>query len=89
MGDRDRALKLFADMQHLRHEDGSYWTGWQFVNEKWFPHERSASTAAAVVLAADALTDHTPAAGIFRDAGKYVTDRPTADCGCSHARSRA
>jgi hypothetical protein len=89
MGERDRALKLFADMQHLRHEDGSYWTGWQFVNEKWFPHERSAYTAAAVVLAADALTEHTAASGIFRDAGRYVTDRPTTDCGCSHAGSRA
>lgn len=89
VGDRERALRLFADMQHLRHEDGSYWTGWQFVNEKWFPHERSAYTAAAVVLAADALYGHTPASGLFRDAGAYVADRPSADCGCSHTRSRA
>ncbi|MGC5011128.1 prenyltransferase [Streptosporangium sp. DT93] len=88
LGDRERASALFTDMQHLRHEDGSYWTGWQFVNEKWFPHERSAYTAAAVVLAADALNGYTRAAGIFRDAGAYVNDRPTAACGCSHARSR-
>ena len=28
LGDRDRALELLADMQHLRDEDGSYWTGY-------------------------------------------------------------
>ncbi|GAA3425023.1 prenyltransferase [Streptosporangium nondiastaticum] len=89
VGERERALRLFADMQHLRHEDGSYWTGWQFVNGRHFPHERSAYTAAAVVLAADALDGHTPAGGVFRDAGGYATDRPTAGCGCSHAGSRA
>ncbi|GIH80648.1 prenyltransferase [Planobispora longispora] len=88
LGERERALKLFADMQHLRHDDGSYWTGWQFVNEKWFPYERSAYTAAAVVLAADALLGRTAGAGVFRDAGAHATDRPTAACGCSHAHSR-
>ena len=35
--------------------DGSYWTGWQYVNENHFPDERSSWTAAAVILAADAL----------------------------------
>ncbi|MBB2914002.1 hypothetical protein FHS43_005311 [Streptosporangium becharense] len=89
VGDRERALRLFSDMQHLRHEDGSYWTGWQFANRKRFPHERSAYTAAAVVLAADALSGHTRGAGIFRDAGRYVIDRPTGACGCSHAGSRS
>lgn len=88
IGDTDRARSLFADMQHLRHEDGSYWTGWQFVNRKHFPHERSGYTAAAVVLAADALQGLTPASGIFRDAG--VTSVLTADphaCGCTPART--
>ena len=27
--------------RRLRHEDGSYWTGWQYVNENHFPAERS------------------------------------------------
>lgn len=70
IGDTGRAKALFNDMQHLRHEDGSYWTGWQFANRKHFPHERSGYTAAAVILAADALLEITPAAGIFRDLGK-------------------
>src|SRR4051812_38773068 len=30
IGRTDSALALFADMQHLRDPDGSYWTGWQF-----------------------------------------------------------
>ncbi|MFE3454423.1 prenyltransferase [Nonomuraea sp. NPDC059194] len=67
IGDRERAERLFGDMQHLRHEDGSYWTGWQFANLKHFPHERSGYTAAAVILAADALFGFTPGAGLFRD----------------------
>ncbi|WP_214409448.1 prenyltransferase [Sphaerisporangium fuscum] len=89
-GDRERALAVYRDMQHLRHADGSYWTGWQFVNEKHFPHEQSAYTAAAVVLAADALSGTTPGASIFRDAAAR-TPTPATDpeaCGCSPASSR-
>ncbi|MEU9884737.1 prenyltransferase [Sphaerisporangium sp. NPDC051011] len=88
-GDRERALTVFGDMQHMRHENGSYWTGWQFVNRAWFPHEQSAYTAAAVILAADALSDTTPGSDLFRQAGRYIV--PVVDpgsCGCSRASSR-
>jgi hypothetical protein len=80
---------LFADMQHLRREDGSYWTGWQFADERHFPHEWSAYTAAAVVLAADALTGATGGAGLFRSTAQTAgsTPDPTA-CGCAPAPSR-
>ena len=37
VGDRDRALAVYRDMQHLRHQDGSYWTGWQFVERDLVP----------------------------------------------------
>ncbi|MFI6479720.1 prenyltransferase [Nonomuraea sp. NPDC050663] len=88
LGDRSRAERLFDDMQHLRHDDGSYWTGWQFANRKHFPHERSGYTSAAVVLAADALSGLTPAAGIFRAAAApgVVPADPEA-CGCTPARA--
>ena len=69
LGDRPRALRLFEDIQHLRDADGAYWTGWQFANEKHFPAERSSWTAAAMILAADALADATGGAGLFRAAG--------------------
>lgn len=88
LGDRDRALRLFTDVQHLRHEDGSYWTGWQFANRKHFPHERSGYTAAAAILAADALHGLSGGAGIFRDisAGSVSPANPD-PCGCTPARA--
>ncbi len=86
MGSRDRALEVFTMMQHLRYEDGSYWTGWQFANERHFPGDRSTYTAAAVVLAADALADASPAARIFKEiAGRPLGPSEPADpvaCGC-------
>ena len=86
IGDRDRAAGLYAAIQHLRHEDGSYWTGWQFANQAHFPAERSSWTAAAMILAADALSGATGAATLFRDAAPTPaaappTPDPTA-CGC-------
>jgi hypothetical protein len=84
IGDRERALELFASVQHLRGSDGAYWTGWQFANQAHFPAERSHWTAAAMILAADALAGATGGAHLFRQAG---ADRaaPPADagaCGC-------
>ena len=58
---------MFATAQHLRHPDGSYWTGWQYADQAHFPAERSSWTAAAVVLAADALMGLSGGAGVFRD----------------------
>jgi hypothetical protein len=67
VGERDQAVALFASMQHLREPDGSYWTGLVFTDGKWWPEERPTWTAAAVVLAADALSRTTPGNGIFRE----------------------
>jgi len=86
IGDRDQALELFEQMQFLRDPSGAYWTGWQFQNRKHFPHERSAYTAAAVVLAADALSGSTGAASMFRDAAAGPSVWQAADpdsCGCA------
>ena len=55
LGDRERALQLLIDSQHLRAEDGSYWTGLVFDEGVRWPAERSSWTSAAMVLAADAL----------------------------------
>ncbi|MDF5756425.1 prenyltransferase [Spongiactinospora sp. TRM90649] len=83
-GDRERALRIFGEMQRLRHDDGSYWTGWQYANEAWFPHEQSSYTAAAVILAADALSGATPAAGLFRETASPVP-APAGPCDCDRA----
>ena len=55
MGEPDRARQLLVDAQHLREKDGSYWTGLVFDEDTRWPAERSSWTAAAMVLAADAL----------------------------------
>lgn len=61
MGDRDRAEKLYAWMQFLRHEDGSYWCGMNFEGERfdepgeYFTADQPTWNSAAVVLAGHAL----------------------------------
>ncbi|HEX6468428.1 MAG TPA: prenyltransferase [Streptosporangiaceae bacterium] len=92
IGDR-RAPGLFRMMQHLRHEDGSYWTGYQYANDRHFPGDRSTYTAAAVILAADALTGTTRGAAIFREIdgiplGPCAPADPAA-CGCAPAPVRS
>ncbi len=66
LGDHDRARQLFADLQHLRAEGGRYWTGYVYPDDVHWPVEHTTYTAAAVLLAADALFDLTPAAGVLR-----------------------
>ena len=68
LGDRDAAMTLFTWAQTLRADDGHYWTGIVHPEEVHFPgDERSTYTDAAIVLAADALSRATPAAGLFVD----------------------
>ncbi|WP_306357368.1 MULTISPECIES: prenyltransferase [unclassified Nocardia] len=82
LGERERALRLFTNMQHLRESDGSYWTGLVFADGKRWPEERTTWTGAAVILAADALSRATPANGIFRDLlpAAPVTTHLTCEC---------
>jgi hypothetical protein len=85
IGNRPRALEMFREVQHLRDPGGGYWTGWQFANQAHFPNERSSWTAAAVVLAADALCGATAGAGIFTAAAARWDSAPPVDaaaCGC-------
>ena len=68
-GRPDAALEQVAAMQHLRADDGSYWTGYVYPDDARWPVERTTWTAAAVVLAADALSGASPASGLFTDPG--------------------
>jgi hypothetical protein len=65
LGMTDHAGALFDEIQHLRTDDGSYWTGWQFANQVNWPAEHSTWTAGAVILAADALLRLTPGNAVF------------------------
>jgi hypothetical protein len=79
------ALELFVHAQGLRRPDGSYWTGMAYPEEKTFPAaERTTYTAAAIILAADALSGATPASGLFRGDGLPAPlDLPESSCSWS------
>jgi hypothetical protein len=66
-GQPEAALEQLAAMQHLRDDDGAYWTGYVYADDARWPVERTTWTAAAVVLAADALAGATGAARLFTD----------------------
>jgi hypothetical protein len=69
-GREDVATELLRWTRAHRHDDGSYWTGIVYPQRVQFPDgERSAYTAAAVILAADLLDGSTPTSGVFRAHG--------------------
>lgn len=84
IGLRQRALGLLESIRHLRADDGSYWTGYALPEDVFYPDdERSTFTAAAVILAVDALSDTTPGADIFRgESLPAIRHRPAPGCGC-------
>lgn len=90
VGSNDPAVELLGAMQHLRDPDGSYWTGYVFADGARWPVERSTWTAAAVVLAVDALSDTTPGSGLFRDGPlPAALEGHGPECGCEGADASA
>lgn len=75
LGETERALELFAWVQFLRHPDGAYWCGMNFPDARYdragehFTDDQPTWNSAAVVLAAHALGDDAPTAGLFRGEG--------------------
>ena len=70
LGDLSTATDLLAWTRPHRNADGSYTTGIVHPSlESFPPEETSAYTAAAVILAADAITGASPGSGIFTDLG--------------------
>ena len=75
IGLHHHAHELFTWVQFLRHEDGSYWTGMNFDDDRfdelgdYFTAEQPTWNSAAVVLAANALAGSGPTAGLFRGEG--------------------
>lgn len=66
VGETATARTLFEWVQQYRVDSGRYWTGTVFPDLSRFPaDEQSTYTAAAVVLAADALAGTGPASGLF------------------------
>lgn len=70
IGETDRAVTVLADLQSLRDEStGGYWTGRNLPDMVLWPREQTSWTAAAVLLAADVVTQTTGGATLWRDAG--------------------
>jgi MMP endo-(1,4)-3-O-methyl-alpha-D-mannosidase len=69
IGDRNTASDLLAWTRAHRRDDGAYWTGLVYDRRRApvrFPfEEHTAYTAAAVILAADAIAGASPAASLF------------------------
>ncbi|MFW2383237.1 MAG: prenyltransferase [Acidimicrobiales bacterium] len=68
-GERSKAVRLFENAQTLRDDaDGRYYTGLVYPELIHFPElEKSTYTAAAVILAADALQGANPTSNLFTD----------------------
>lgn len=64
-GEHAKAVNLFSWLHQFMDEDGGYWTGYNFRDQVIWPREKTTWTAGAILLAADALTEHTGAATLF------------------------
>ncbi len=78
-GDHARAVEVYSWLHQWRNGDGSYWTGYQMVEDLLWPDERPTWTAGAILLAADALTEHTGASGLFRSVSLLELDAEASD----------
>jgi hypothetical protein len=65
VGESDRAVRILADIQHLRADDGLYWTGYVYDDAAVWPAERTAWTAGAVLLAVAALGGDEATTAVF------------------------
>jgi hypothetical protein len=64
-GEHAKAVKVFSWLHQFMDNDGGYWTGYNFRDQVIWPHEKTTWTTGAILLAADALTEHTAAAQLF------------------------
>jgi hypothetical protein len=64
--DIPRAKLVFSWLADKRDADGSFWMGVTFPDGVIWPEEKTGWTAAAVLLAWDALNEITPAANLFK-----------------------
>ena len=65
MGHVETARVVFGWIGDRRFEDGSYWSGFTFPGMTVWPEDRLTWTNAGILIAADAIFELTPAAGLF------------------------
>ena len=71
-GQYQQAVQLFSWLHQFRDEEGAYWTGYVHRDDLLWPEERPTWTAGAVLMAADALTNRTGAAHLFRNENTLI-----------------
>ncbi len=59
------AFDIFQSLLKWQDKDGGFWTGYSYRDKVIWPKEKTTWTAAAALLALDALHERTPAAGLF------------------------
>ncbi len=64
-GHHAEATRLYNWLHQWKDDDGGYWTGYQMQEDVLWPEEKPTWTAAAVLLAGDAISDTTPASKLF------------------------
>ncbi len=84
----EEAKLIFSYLEGKRYDDGSYWMGVTFPDAVIWPEERTSWTAAAVLLAYDALNGLTPAScllnhSFWKDRENGYIEKP-----CPEQRSR-
>jgi hypothetical protein len=93
LGETGRAAELVRAMQHLRHADGSYWTGYVFADDAIWPRERTSWTAGAVLLAVAMLAGDPATTAVFTGADLPLgLDPARVECGselCADAAEHA
>ena len=65
LGFIEKAEYIFNSLHQWRDEDGLYWTGYVYTDEKFWPVEKPTWTAGAVLLAADSLYRFTRGSELF------------------------
>jgi hypothetical protein len=89
LGEFGPAAELFTSMQHLRHDDGSYWTGYVYPDDARWPEERTTWTAAAVLLASAFLAGDAVTTAVFGGAdlpvGPYALSASCEDDTCARS----
>ncbi len=69
MGDLPLARIVFSWIAEKRYHDGCYWAGFTFPDMTVWPEDKLSWTNAAVLMAADALYELTPACRLFSHRG--------------------
>jgi hypothetical protein len=84
-GEHAKAVNLFSWLFQFMDDDGGYWTGFNFRDQVIWPKEKTTWTCGAILLAADALTQHTGAANLFLGSQFYkdpLLTSPSATAPC-------